>query len=124
MRDTFRAAILANIHGNRDALEAVLADIRLQSPDQFVFAGDVVMNGPHPYETLSRIAQLGFPGVLGNTDDEVIKGDDPVAAWTGHLIGQDGIAYLQALVPAYRVTPPQEIHEISIMLRDRRPWLR
>jgi len=107
MSDPFRVAVLADIHGNRDALDVVLADVHHQSPHHIICAGDLVMNGPHPLDALTRIANLNIPGVLGNTDDEVIKGDDSVATWTQHAIGRDGVAYLQTLLPSYRLTPPQ-----------------
>jgi predicted phosphodiesterase len=40
-----RVAVVADIHGNFGALEAVVADIRLQSPDLVLNLGDC-LSGP------------------------------------------------------------------------------
>ncbi len=52
--DHFTVAILADIHGNLAALDAVLADLATRLYDSMVIAGDLVMNGPQPAETLAR----------------------------------------------------------------------
>ena len=100
-----RIAILADIHGNVDALDAVLADAATQGPDGYVFAGDLVMNGPRPAETLDRMSELNAPAVIGNTDQEVLAGSDPVGRWTAERIGEHGCAYLRSLPLAQRITP-------------------
>jgi predicted phosphodiesterase len=41
-----RIAILTDIHANREAFEAVLADLALRDIDQLVFLGDLVGYGP------------------------------------------------------------------------------
>jgi hypothetical protein len=44
-----RVAVIADIHGNQTALEAVLHDMAQQPPiDQTVIAGDLCLNGPRP----------------------------------------------------------------------------
>jgi predicted phosphodiesterase len=43
-----RLAILADIHGNLPALEAVLAKVQLQKVDGIVVAGDHLSDGPNP----------------------------------------------------------------------------
>jgi predicted phosphodiesterase len=40
-----RVAVIADIHGNLDALEAVIADIRQQAPDLVLNLGDCI-SGP------------------------------------------------------------------------------
>jgi diadenosine tetraphosphatase ApaH/serine/threonine PP2A family protein phosphatase len=101
-----RIAILADIHGNFDALDAVLADAATQGLDGYVFAGDLVMNGPRPAETLDRIVGLHAPGVIGNTDQEVLAARDPAGQWTAERIGADGCADLRSLPLEQRFTPP------------------
>jgi predicted phosphodiesterase len=100
-----RIAILADIHGNLDALDVVLADAATQGLDGYVFAGDLVMNGPRPAETLDRIIELHAPGVIGNTDQEVLTGNDPVGQWTAKHIGERGCTHLRSLPLAQRITP-------------------
>src|SRR5262249_10184483 len=64
-----RIAIVSDIHGNRRALDAVLADLREVSPDLIVHGGDLCAGGSHPTEIVDRIQSLGWPGVRGNTDE-------------------------------------------------------
>jgi putative phosphoesterase len=64
-----RIAILADIHGNLTALEAVLADVRQQKPDVVYHGGDLPYGGSHPAEVIDCIVQAGWKGVLGNTDE-------------------------------------------------------
>ncbi|HEX5781735.1 MAG TPA: metallophosphoesterase family protein [Solirubrobacteraceae bacterium] len=62
---------LYDIHGNIDALEAVLADPRAAGPDAVVVGGDVVP-GPFARETLDRLDRLEGPvhWVRGNGERE------------------------------------------------------
>ena len=64
-----RIAILADIHGNFTALDAVLADLRQQKPDVIYHGGDLVFGGCNPSEVIDCIVQEGWQGVLGNTDE-------------------------------------------------------
>jgi putative phosphoesterase len=63
-----RVAIIADIHGNLTALEAVLADLASERTGQVVCLGDVAATGPQPREVAARLRELGCPVVLGNTD--------------------------------------------------------
>jgi len=47
-----RVAVLADVHGNAPALEAVLADVEAAAPDLVVFGGDLTW-GPLPAQTLA-----------------------------------------------------------------------
>ena len=47
-----RVAILADIHGNLPACEAVLQDIARNGADVIVAAGDLALRGAHPRETV------------------------------------------------------------------------
>jgi predicted phosphodiesterase len=64
-----RLAVISDVHGNLTALEAVIRDLRRVSPDLVVQAGDLVANGLRPAQVLDRVRELGWPGVLGNTDE-------------------------------------------------------
>jgi predicted phosphodiesterase len=64
-----RVAVVTDIHGNRRALEAVLADLKRIAPDLIVHGGDLVFGGTHPADVIDEIRTLGWPGVLGNTDE-------------------------------------------------------
>jgi predicted phosphodiesterase len=64
-----RIAVVSDVHGSTHALEAVVGDLRRQSVDVVLHGGDLVVNGPSPDEVATSIRELGWPGVLGNTDE-------------------------------------------------------
>jgi predicted phosphodiesterase len=68
-----RIAIVSDIHGNRTAFEAVLADLKHTSPDLTFHGGDLAHGGSGPGEIVDRIRELGWPGVLGNTDEMLFR---------------------------------------------------
>ena len=63
-----RVAVLADIHGNLAAAEAVMDDIQRQSPDYIVAAGDLAMRGSHPAETVDLLIDRCDALLIGNTD--------------------------------------------------------
>jgi putative phosphoesterase len=65
---------LYDIHGNIDALEAVLADPRAKDPDVVVVGGDAVP-GPFAAATLARLERLEVPvrWIRGNGEREVAE---------------------------------------------------
>jgi predicted phosphodiesterase len=63
-----RLAILADIHGNALALDAVCADLAQRRIDQVVNLGDCVSGPLWPRETAERLMRLGWPTVRGNHD--------------------------------------------------------
>ncbi len=67
-----RIALVSDIHGNRLALEAVLADARARGVDRFVCLGDVATLGPEPRAVLQLIRELGCPCIMGNHDEFLI----------------------------------------------------
>ncbi|HEX4622428.1 MAG TPA: metallophosphoesterase family protein [Myxococcaceae bacterium] len=66
-----RVAILADIHGNLPACEAVLEDIARMSPDYVVAAGDLALRGAHPKETLDLLFSRCHALLIGNTDSYI-----------------------------------------------------
>ena len=100
---------LYDIHGNPDALEAVLTDARAIDPDVVVIGGDAVP-GPEASATLDRIEAIGPPTrwLRGNGEREVAEavGRDVeaaadlsarTAAITAHDLGQQRARALGAL---------------------------
>ncbi|HEX5442031.1 MAG TPA: metallophosphoesterase family protein, partial [Ktedonobacterales bacterium] len=63
-----KIAIIADIHGNLPALEAVLAAVAAEGVERIVCLGDVATLGPQPREVIARLRTLGCPVVMGNTD--------------------------------------------------------
>lgn len=63
-----RIAVVTDIHGNRHAMFAVLADLRRVGADEVVFGGDAALFGSRPRECWERVLDLGWRLVQGNTD--------------------------------------------------------
>ena len=53
-----KRAIISDIHGNLEALTAVLKDIDRQSVDEVYCLGDIVGYGPDPSECLNRVMKM------------------------------------------------------------------
>lgn len=64
-----RVAILADIHGNLPALEAVLDDIDRHHVERVVVNGDLVNRAPEGVAVVRRLLELGAELTLGNHDD-------------------------------------------------------
>ncbi len=65
-------AVISDIHGNMEALEAVLKDIETEQADKILCLGDLAMAGPEPAAAVERIKALVEEGkidcIQGNTD--------------------------------------------------------
>ena len=114
-----RIAVMADIHGNLPALQAVVEDVRQVAPDQVIVAGDVVNRGPQSKECLDLVRAMGWPVVFGNHEEYVLKfeGDSTPEEWRGdwwlptRSVAQDeltaeDLAYLKALPLHYVVDAP------------------
>jgi predicted phosphodiesterase len=66
-------AVLADIHGNLPALEAVAADLERLNPDLIFVAGDFQNRGPNPREVTQFVAESGWTLLRGNHEDYVIR---------------------------------------------------
>jgi len=71
-------AVLSDVHGNRQALEAVIADATSQGAEVWWVLGDLVAIGPEPVPTLEVLANLPAVEITrGNTDRYVLTDDRP-----------------------------------------------
>ena len=68
-----RLAVIADIHGNLLALEAVLADIERRGADRIIDLGDCVSGPLWPRETAERLEALQLPTVRGNHDRQLAE---------------------------------------------------
>jgi putative phosphoesterase len=84
---TARVAVLSDVHGNAVALEAVLADLRLDAADLVVFGGDLTW-GPLPEDTLRLVADLELPAlfVRGNAERALLQPADDASERTRWLL--------------------------------------
>jgi predicted phosphodiesterase len=114
-----RIAILADIHANLLALEAVIADLEIVQPDQVIVAGDFQNRGPAPKEVYDRLRQFGWPLLRGNHEDYVIEqSESPAeeahavdlyawqpARWTAERVPET-IPFLRTLPIAIQLSGP------------------
>ncbi len=66
-------AFISDIHGNLEALEAVLKEIRHQGVDEIVCLGDIVGYGPEPVECTDLIRKNSSLTLMGNHDWAVLN---------------------------------------------------
>ncbi len=82
-----KIAILADIHGNLPALQAVAQHIQNWQPDRVIVAGDTVNRGPRPLECLDWVQQqqrtAGWLVIRGNHEDYVLSHTRPDAPRSG-----------------------------------------
>lgn len=83
-----RIAVIADIHGNADALKAVLNDIQSQGAERIIVNGDVVNRGPDSVQVLETLLERGDATfTLGNHDDLLrlwsVRSDALPADWFG-----------------------------------------
>ncbi|HEX4526964.1 MAG TPA: metallophosphoesterase family protein [Gaiellaceae bacterium] len=104
-----RIAVISDIHSNLPALEAVLADVDGESPDQIWCLGDIVGYGPHPNECVNLARERAALSLCGNHDLAVLgaidvsefTGDAGAAArWTREVLGEREAGWLRELSPS------------------------
>lgn len=80
-----RLAVLADIHGNLPALEAVIADMAQFEVDQVVVAGDTINWGPYSTQVLERIYAEPWAVIRGNHEFYMLYHNTPFMpdAWRG-----------------------------------------
>jgi predicted phosphodiesterase len=117
-----RLAVLADLHGNLPALEAVAAEVDRASPDAVVVAGDLLTWGPFARETLDLVSARGWAVIRGNSELYLVDWGTPRAdpAW----LDPDWFATLHRLIeelgdwrPRVAVWPDQ----LSLRLPDGPP---
>jgi putative phosphoesterase len=119
-----RIVIFSDVHGNVVALEAVLAAIRREAtPDALFVAGDLVLFGPRPAESLARLRSLEAARfVKGNTDQYLIDDthNQQQAAFARKQLSKDDIAFVRDLPFEQRleVAPGHELLIVHANPRD------
>ena len=119
-------AILADIHANLPALEAVLKDLQGFDLDGTIVAGDL-LGGPHPNETVDLIQSLDTWSIRGNGDSGLLLFDEGAAPdawythrqfdllrWTYQHIRKKTIDFLKTL-PDQRVVDLPGMHPIRVV---------
>ncbi len=101
-----RYGLISDVHGNWEALQAVLRALEKESVDQILCAGDIVGYGANPQECLVSIRNQLIPCVAGNHDWGVCGLLDLVRfnpwaqtaiLWTRQQLKQPELDFLKAL---------------------------
>ena len=102
-----RSLILADIHANLEAFQAVLADAHSRGPiDELWSLGDIVGYGPNPAEVIDLLREHAHVSVAGNHDWAAIGKIDTrafnpyakaAAEWTQEHLSRDHADYLDSL---------------------------
>lgn len=101
----FPLAVIADIHGNRWALEAVLQDIDRRGIQQIVNLGDHLTGPLDPAGTADLLTQRVMVNISGNDDRELFSPDDQLSIsqrYTREHITPAHLNWLRVL-PATRV---------------------
>ena len=69
-----KLAVMSCIHGNIEALNAVLSDIDAQKAEQIYCLGDLVGYGPDPNAVVEMIRSLDIPTCQGCWDEDIVDG--------------------------------------------------
>lgn len=71
-------ALISDIHGNIEALEAVVNDARAQGLERFLCLGDVAGYGPNPAECVDLVQSLHCSAIRRNHEQFVATSTDVV----------------------------------------------
>jgi diadenosine tetraphosphatase ApaH/serine/threonine PP2A family protein phosphatase len=106
-----RIAVLSDIHGNLEALEAVLADAERSGADALYSLGDIVGYGPSPAACVEIVRRRAAVSLTGNHDAAVV-GRTPLdefnefarwaVEWTMSHLAPGQAEYLRSLPYAHR----------------------
>ncbi len=103
-----RVAVVSDIHGNLTALDAVLAAIDADPPEELWCLGDLVGYGARPNECCAAVEARAHFCLAGNHDLAVrgtidlaeFSGDAGTAAsWTRDVLAPGALAFLNGLEP-------------------------
>jgi len=108
-----RFAAIADVHGNYLALEAVIADIRVQGIKDIVNLGDMVSGPLDARRTMDVLKALDAVHVLGNHDRYLIdRPDERMGSWERDIYTQLDASDLDWL----RAVPPTRLFRDSVFL--------
>lgn len=117
-----QVALLADVHGNAVALDAVLDELDALAPDRVVSLGDVA-SGPQPAAALDRLRKLDPDVVMGNhdggllgdpafdprrpgTDESTLELVRELTGWCAEQLSDDQLDYVRTFEDSVAVTLP------------------
>jgi diadenosine tetraphosphatase ApaH/serine/threonine PP2A family protein phosphatase len=103
-----RVAVISDVHGNRHALDAVLAEIAAEPVDAVWCLGDTVGYGPQPNECCSLVQEHADLCLVGNHDlvalgaltvSDFNEEAAAAAVWTSEALTDESRTFLRSLEP-------------------------
>ena len=104
-----KIAVYSDVHGNLEALTAVLKDMKREEPDARLFLGDAVGYGPNPNECVEMVRENSDVVLAGNHDWAAVGLTDPSyfnpqayesLQWTIESLSDENKAFLKTLAPS------------------------
>ena len=102
-----RSLLLTDIHGNIEALDAVLAVVPREAYDRLLVLGDLVGYGASPNEVIDRVRELHPDVLIRGNHDKVASGVESqehfnflaaeAARWTFQTLTAENCAYVAGL---------------------------
>ena len=132
-------AILSDVHGNAEALQAVLADIRARGVKRIISLGDIIGYGPDPLLCVDLIRNNCDWSLMGNHDFGVLyeptnfnPGAESAAFWTREALDAEPddqlrreryefLGKLRVRVVDRTPTPESRLHVLCVHGSPRRP---
>jgi len=114
-----RIAVLSDIHGNLEALEAVAAEIRTREVERIVCLGDMIGYGPDPEGVVQLVRRLGCRSILGNHEAALLSA--AARQWmnfqarensvrTEQLLSAESLAYCRSLPRSLQLADAVFVH--------------
>ncbi len=132
-----KIAVISDIHANLPALEAVLADIGKQKPDQVYCLGDLVNFAPWPNEVIDLLRAHQIPTLCGNHDLAIGLNQSDFAfsyqtpeereaglkaiAYTNAVLTDSNRIYLRSLPKFLRLEPELPAGKAQVLLTHGSP---
>lgn len=132
-----RIAVLSDIHGNLEALEAVAAEIRIREVERIVCLGDMIGYGPDPEGVVQLVRRLECRSILGNHEAALLSA--AARQWmnfqarensvrTEQMLSAESLAYCRSLPRSLRLAdaifvhgfPPESVFLYLFNQSDRR----
>ncbi|MFJ5765670.1 metallophosphoesterase family protein [Lysinibacillus sp. NPDC093210] len=83
-----KIAVIADIHGNKDALQAVLMDIHRRGIETIYNLGDSLYGPLFPIETYDLLVESKVKSIMGNCDRMLLENTaNPTVHYVQHLLG-------------------------------------
>ena len=110
-----RLAIISDIHGNFEALKAVVNDINKSKAEKVICLGDVATLGPQPNEVMELLKSLDCPSITGNHESALFNMEHatrykiaqpviPVLKWCKNKLSKDDMNFLASFSPDLKIS--------------------